>query len=142
MPSPVAVGAGVIGGTAAAGATSVAAYHAFNKNGTAEENPTLKKPPASETSQTQDAQQEDTQSQGGTNSSTPTAEEKAATGDNAETEVVSPQMPNEAGTEGSTSKILEAADRVGKSQEGTTLAETGSSPTVKTEPSNPLSKGH
>ncbi|GCE63052.1 hypothetical protein [Candidatus Mycoplasma haematohominis] len=33
MASPAVVGAGVVGGTAAVGATSVAAYHAFNKNG-------------------------------------------------------------------------------------------------------------
>ncbi|WP_216082652.1 hypothetical protein [Candidatus Mycoplasma haematohominis] len=38
MASPVAIGAGVAGGTAAVGATSVAAYHSFKKNGTAEEN--------------------------------------------------------------------------------------------------------
>ncbi|GCE63068.1 hypothetical protein [Candidatus Mycoplasma haematohominis] len=33
MASPAVIGAGVVGGTAAVGATSVAAYHAFNKDG-------------------------------------------------------------------------------------------------------------
>ncbi|WP_216082669.1 hypothetical protein [Candidatus Mycoplasma haematohominis] len=44
MASPLVVGAGVVGGTAAVGATSVAAYHAFNKDATPEQvkNPTPK----------------------------------------------------------------------------------------------------
>ncbi|GCE63042.1 hypothetical protein MHSWG343_00200 [Candidatus Mycoplasma haematohominis] len=44
MASPVAVGAGVVGGTAAVGATSFAAYQAFKKDGSTEEvkNPTLR----------------------------------------------------------------------------------------------------
>ncbi|WP_216082639.1 hypothetical protein [Candidatus Mycoplasma haematohominis] len=44
MASPVAVGAGVVGGTAAVGATSFAVYQAFKKDSSTEEvkNPTLR----------------------------------------------------------------------------------------------------
>ncbi|WP_216082641.1 hypothetical protein [Candidatus Mycoplasma haematohominis] len=96
MASPAAVGAGVVGGTAAVGATSVAAYQAFNKGGTSEETPTLKEAPNSQPGQTQNEQQTDTQLQERTNdagSAIPDATGKGATDGNTEELPVSPKTP-------------------------------------------------
>ncbi|GCE63049.1 hypothetical protein [Candidatus Mycoplasma haematohominis] len=148
MASPAAIGAGVVGGTAVVGATSVAAYHAFNKNGTAEEVPTtkgLQTAPTPEPGQTQDVQQESVQPQGridDADADTSTSKGKEVTEENKEVADVSSQTPAQKGTEDSAPKTLETSGQEGEPQgETTPSVNKTEEPTAPAQASNPKPEG-
>ncbi|WP_216082616.1 hypothetical protein [Candidatus Mycoplasma haematohominis] len=115
MASPAVVGAGVVGGTAAVGATSVAAYHAFNKNGADDQTKETSKQAAAENNNAGAESKQATTDDGSSGSPGESSKPNASSGNGVD--VVAQPQPNsvpDADSEKRDSQALVSGTQQGK----------------------------